>query len=105
MKITVWQFLSWYALAGFGGFVLGRVWLELRRFLAALWRHHNEQQSHSQAFCPGCKTDLVSSASEYWDDGLIYYTCSRCHTQSRWDFYPPAPVLLASNYVQPTPPT
>ena len=91
---TTWEMLSWCALVGFGGYVVGRAWFELELLWKAYFAH---AVGRTQALCPGCHKDLVSSVSNYWDDGLVYYTCSNCGVQSRWDFDAPIPILLASS--------
>lgn len=40
-------------------------------------------------FCPGCKKALVSDEHvRYWvdDKTLVHYVCSRCQTESCWDY-------------------
>lgn len=94
---TTWEMASWCALAGFAGYAVGRAWFELELLWKAFFAHGVAQRRGSQAFCPGCHKDLVSSTSSYWDDGHVYYICSECGVQSRWDFDAPVPILLASN--------
>jgi len=92
MNISIWVGLGWCVLALCAGVVLGRVWFEIGRLFKALL----PRSSTCQVFCPGCRQNLVSGTSVCWDgrDGLVYYTCSECGIQSRWDFDLPVPVLL-----------
>jgi hypothetical protein len=48
------------------------------------------------AFCLGCLEDLTRNGALCWDDEIVCYVCP-CGTVSRWDFGPPAPIVLWSN--------
>lgn len=45
-------------------------------------------------WCPGCKKDLVSSKSFVKDTDFVYYKCTNCGTESKWDFDTYGPVVV-----------
>jgi hypothetical protein len=45
-------------------------------------------------FCPGCKHDLCSNGSFVKDEDFVYYKCTNCDRESRWDFDTYGPVVV-----------
>jgi len=79
---------------------LGTLLLDLRAVFVAAWSWRAEdaaQRRTSWAYCPECRHDLNGddkSFQGYDEAGLVVYECSRCTHVSRWDFDPPAPILV-----------
>lgn len=78
---------------------LNRYWLkESIRCLKKAWEHRNQT---TWAFCPKCGQDLCSTDSFVSDVGdgsknIVTYVCSRCKTESLWNFDCIAPLLIES---------
>jgi len=45
-------------------------------------------------YCPGCKNDLCSNNSFVKDTNFVYYACTNCGRESRWDFDTYGPVVV-----------
>ncbi|KKO51133.1 hypothetical protein XI25_29545 [Paenibacillus sp. DMB20] len=50
-----------------------------------LWRTKRPEQS-TWVYCPGCNEDLCSNNSFVKDADYVYYKCSNCGRESKWDF-------------------
>lgn len=44
-------------------------------------------------YCPHCDNELISSNSFVEDTDYVYYKCSACNTESKWDFDFICPIL------------
>lgn len=45
-------------------------------------------------WCPKCHHDLVGTNSFREETDYVYYKCSNCSTESKWDFNCICPILL-----------
>lgn len=45
-------------------------------------------------YCPECNNELIGSNSFTSDGELVMFVCTKCGTESEWDFDAPAPLLL-----------
>ncbi len=45
-------------------------------------------------YCPKCDNELISSNSFVKDTDYVYYKCSNCRYESKWDFDFPCPILI-----------
>lgn len=70
------------------------------RFLK--WLIKNKPMQTLWCWCPGCQKDLVSSNSFVKDTDFVYYKCTNCGHESKWDFdtYGPAVVPVETKEVQ-----
>lgn len=44
--------------------------------------------------CPTCHNELIGSNSFASDGELVMFVCTKCGTESEWDFDTPVPLLL-----------
>ena len=45
-------------------------------------------------YCPNCDNELISSNSFIKDTDFVYYKCSKCGYESKWDFDFLCPILI-----------
>ena len=45
-------------------------------------------------YCPKCNNELISSNSFVKDTDYVYYKCSNCGYESKWDFDFLTPILI-----------
>ena len=59
-------------------------------------RKKNKQKNKQKTFCycPNCNNELISSNSFIKDTDYVYYKCSKCGQESKWDFDAPVPLLI-----------
>ncbi len=53
-----------------------------------------KEKQTTWCYCPKCNNELCSSNSFVKDTDFVYYKCSQCGHDSKWDFDFPAPVLM-----------
>lgn len=70
-----------------------------------MWPFKKKTKQTLWVFCPGCKNDLCSNGSFKKDTDYVYYKCTVCQRESKWDFdtFGPMPVEVdeKGNYVLP----
>lgn len=57
----------------------------------------NKQIKNEQitfCYCPICKNELTSSNSFIKEDIYVYYKCSKCKKETKWDFDVPVPIII-----------
>lgn len=82
----------WIGLAiAIGGLVIAAVEISL-----GVLRSMRRDRATCQAFCPGCKSDLVMNGAYVGETerGLSAFECRACKVESYWDFYAPLPILI-----------
>lgn len=86
MSIALWIGLA----IAIAGLILAAVEISFR-VLRSMRR-----ENPTKAFCPGCKSDLVSNGAYVGetDRGLSVFECRACRVESYWDFYAPVPLLI-----------
>ena len=45
-------------------------------------------------YCPKCNNELIKNGNFIKDTDLVYYKCSKCRKESKWDFDAPTPILI-----------
>ena len=58
-------------------------------------KEREKQRTH--AYCPKCNNELVENGNLIKDTDFVYYKCSKCGHESKWDFDAPCPILLEEN--------
>jgi predicted RNA-binding Zn-ribbon protein involved in translation (DUF1610 family) len=59
-------------------------------------RRKKKRQQTLWIYCTGCKEDLCSNDSFVKDADYVYYKCTNCGLETKWDFdnYGPAVVQV-----------
>lgn len=58
-------------------------------------KEREKQRTH--VYCPKCNNELVKNGNLIKDTDFVYYKCSKCGHESKWDFDAPCPILLKEN--------
>lgn len=53
-----------------------------------------KQGQRTFVYCPSCNNELISSNSFVADTDYVYYKCSNCSTETKWDFDFLCPILV-----------
>ena len=56
-----------------------------------------KQGQHTFIYCPYCDNELISSDSFVKDTDYVYYKCSKCGAETKWDFDFLCPILVEYN--------
>lgn len=62
--------------------------------------HKNGQNTF--VYCSECDNELISSNSFVKDTDYVYYKCSKCGTETKWDFDFLCPILVEYKTVNDT---
>lgn len=54
--------------------------------------YKNQQKTY--VYCPKCRNELVANGYLIKDTDFVYYKCSKCGYESKWDFDAPCPILI-----------
>ena len=65
-----------------------------RYILASLERMFGKKKQTTFVYCPKCNNELVKNGDLIKDTDFVYYKCSKCGHESKWDFDTPCPILL-----------
>ena len=45
-------------------------------------------------YCPKCNNELIKNGNLIKDTDFVYFKCSKCGNESKWDFDTPCPILI-----------
>lgn len=55
-------------------------------------KEREKQRTH--VYCPKCRNELIANGNLIKDTDFVYYKCSKCGHESKWDFDTPCPILI-----------
>ena len=55
---------------------------------------HYKNQQKTYVYCPKCRNELCANGNLIKDTDFVYYKCSKCGHESKWDFDAPCPILI-----------
>lgn len=58
------------------------------------WLFKKKPKQTLWVWCPWCRKDLCSSNSFVKDTDYVYYKCTNCGYESKWDFDTYGPVVV-----------
>lgn len=58
-------------------------------------KEKNKQRTF--VYCPKCNNELVKNGYLIKDIDFVYYKCSKCGYESKWDFDLPCPILIVNS--------
>ncbi len=64
-----------------------------RYILENLQRMFDKKQK-TFIYCPNCHNELIKNGTFIKNTDLVYYKCSKCGEESKWDFDAPTPILI-----------
>lgn len=53
-----------------------------------------KKQQRTHVYCPKCNNELVKNGNLIRDTDFVYFKCSKCGHESKWDFDAPCPILI-----------
>lgn len=55
---------------------------------------YKREKQRTYVYCPKCNNELVKNGNLIKDTDFVYYKCSKCGHESKWDFDTPCPILI-----------
>lgn len=65
-----------------------------KRFKFTLAKFICFKKQKTFVYCPKCNNELVRNGNLIKDTDFVYYRCSKCGHESKWDFDAPCPILV-----------
>jgi len=53
-----------------------------------------KQKQRTYVYCPKCDNELIKNGNLIKDTDFVYFKCSKCGYESKWDFDTPCPILI-----------
>lgn len=84
------QFIIKWILTPILGFMACFIYYKILR-----WKEKKEKdKQRTHVYCPQCNNELIKNGTLLKDTDYVYFKCSKCGIESKWDFDLPCPVLI-----------
>lgn len=89
-NLEMLRFAIWYV-------ILAEIFIGIGYIIMIILNKKNEKyrkQQRTHVYCPKCNNELVENGNLIKDTDFVYYKCSKCGHESKWDFDTPCPILV-----------
>ena len=85
LRFAIWYVILAEAFIGIGYIIMIILYKKDEKY---------RKQQRTYVYCPKCNNELVKNGNLIKDTDFVYYKCSKCGHESKWDFVAPCPILV-----------